>query len=70
MRDGDYFRWEITYSNEQLTKIINKKLNESFDSIESLIPMKRGISGRIMTLTISGKKNQKSKKSWWTLSII
>lgn len=60
--DGDYFRWEITYSNEQLTKIINKKLNESFDSIESLIPMKRGISGRIMTLTISGKKNQKEQK--------
>ena len=59
---GDYFRWEITYSNEQLTKIINKKLNESFDSIESLIPMKRGISGRIMILTISGKKNQKEHK--------
>ena len=57
--DGDYFRWEITYSNEQLTKIVNKKLNESFDSIESLIPMKRGVSGRIMSLTISGKKDQK-----------
>ena len=57
--DGDYFRWEITYSNEELTKIINKKLNESFSSIESLIPMKRGVSGRIMSLTISGKKDQK-----------
>ena len=61
--DGDYFRWEITYSNEQLTKIINKKLNESFDSIESLIPMKRGLSGRIMRLTISGKKDQKEHKT-------
>ncbi len=60
--DGDYFRWEITYSNEQLTKIINKKLNESFDSIESLIPMKRGVSGRIMILTISGKKDEKEQK--------
>jgi len=60
--DGDYFRWEITYSNEQLTKIINKKLNESFDSIESLIPMKRGLSGRIMSLTIYGKKDQKEHK--------
>ena len=59
---GDYFRWEITYSNEQLTKIINKKLNESFDSIESLIPMKRGVSGRIMILTISGKKDEKEQK--------
>ena len=61
--DGDYFRWEITYSNEQLTKIINKKLNESFDSIESLIPMKRGLSGRIMSLTINGKKDQKEHKT-------
>ena len=60
--DGDYFRWEITYSNKQLTKIINKKLNESFDSIESLIPMKRGLSGRIMSLTIYGKKDQKEHK--------
>ena len=59
---GDYFRWEITYSNEQLTKIINKKLNESFDSIESLIPMKRGVSGRIMILKISGKKDEKEQK--------
>ena len=56
--DGDYFRWEITYSNKQLTKIINNKLDESFDSIESLIPMKRGVSGRIMSLKISGKKDQ------------
>ena len=55
--DGDYFRWEITYSNEQLTKIINKKLNESFDSIESLIPIKRGVSGRIMSLAITGNKD-------------
>ena len=61
--DGDYFRWEITYSNEQLTKIINKKLNESFDSIESLIPIKRGVSGRIISLIISGKKNQKEYKT-------
>ena len=60
---GDYFRWEITYSNEQLTKIINKKLNESFDSIESLIPMKRGLSGRIMSLTICGEKDQKEHKT-------
>ena len=37
-------------------------MNESFDSIESLIPMKRGVSGRIMILTISGKKNQKEQK--------
>ena len=61
--DGEYFRWEITYSNEQLTRIINKKLNESFDSIESLIPIKRGVSGRIISLIISGKKNQKEYKT-------
>ena len=37
-------------------------MNESFDSIESLIPMKRGLSGRIMSLTINGKKDQKKHK--------
>ena len=38
-------------------------MNESFDSIKSLIPIKRGVSGRIISLIISGKKNQKDYKT-------
>jgi len=54
---GNYFRWEFTYSKDQLRDIINEKTNESFDSINALTPQKRGVSGRIIELVISGKKN-------------
>ncbi len=57
---GSYFRWEFTYSKEQLRDIINEKMNESFDSINSLTPQKRGVSGRIIELMISGEKNDHS----------
>ena len=57
---GDYFRWKLTYSKNQLRNIVNDKLNEGFDSIHSLTALKRGVSGRITQLKISGKKNNKT----------
>ena len=60
--EREYFRWQISYSHEELTKIINDKLDESFDSIVALIPLKRGDSGRITKLAISGKKNDSLHK--------
>ena len=60
--EREYFRWQISYSHKELTKIINDKLDESFDSIVALIPLKRGDSGRITKLAISGKKNDSLHK--------
>ena len=51
---GNYFRWEFTYSQEELTQLISKKTGISFESISSLQPLYRGISGRITQLQIKG----------------
>jgi peptidoglycan hydrolase-like amidase len=51
---GNYFRWEFTYSQEELTQLISKKTGISFESISSLQPLDRGISGRIIQLQING----------------
>ena len=51
---GNYFRWEFTYSQEELTQLISKKTGISFELISSLQPLYRGISGRIIQLQING----------------
>ena len=54
---GTYYRWVYSSTQKQLTETINKKCGTSFHSIKSLIPKKRGISGRITSLEISGLFN-------------
>jgi len=55
----NYFRWEFTYSQEELTQLISKKIGISFESISSLQPLYRGISGRITQLQIKGISKSK-----------
>ena len=55
---GSYFRWSFRFTQAEITKIINQKCNTSFDTITSLKPLKRGVSGRITKLEISGKENE------------
>jgi len=55
---GAYFRWSFRFTQAEITKIINQKCNTSFDTITSLKPLKRGVSGRITKLEISGKENE------------
>ncbi len=60
-KKGTYFRWTVSYTQKELTKIVNQKCDTSFDLIRSLKPLKRGISGRITNLEISGLENKKSR---------
>ncbi|MAJ18528.1 MAG: hypothetical protein CMA06_01650 [Euryarchaeota archaeon] len=60
--EGEYFRWRVSYSPHELMDMINTNLSESFDSIDELIPLKRGVSGRITKLEIRGKKNDSTYK--------
>ena len=53
-KKSHYFRWTVTYKNNELTNIINSKINKNFEQINSLIPIKRGPSGRIIKLEIKG----------------
>ena len=60
-KKGTYFRWTVRYTQKELTRIVNQKCDTSFDLIRSLKPLKRGISGRITSLEISGLENNKNQ---------
>ena len=49
-----YFRWDVSYSQEELTNLISEKTGKQIESIQLLEPLERGVSGRIITLRIDG----------------
>ncbi|MCJ7801412.1 MAG: SpoIID/LytB domain-containing protein, partial [Candidatus Marinimicrobia bacterium] len=51
-KSDTYYRWEITYSQKELTSIINQKLDLEATGIVNISPLKRGYSGRIIKLQI------------------
>ena len=53
-KKGTYFRWTVRHTQKKLTRLVNQKCGTSFELITSLRPIKRGISGRITKLEISG----------------
>ena len=52
---GQYYRWEISYTNSELVKIIYEKSGKQFSKIIMIHPIERGASGRILTMKIIGK---------------
>ena len=52
----DFFRWEVHYTSEQLGNIIKEKSGIDFGTITDLIPIERGVSGRISKLKIIGTR--------------
>lgn len=52
----DFFRWKVIYSQTELSKLIFKKSGIDFGDILSLQALKRGKSGRITDLKITGTK--------------
>lgn len=51
-----YFRWEVRYTQEELSTIILNKTSQNIGEILELIPLERGVSGRIIRLKAVGKK--------------
>lgn len=52
----DFYRWEVKYTQEELSELIKKKIDIDFGQIIDLIPVERGKSGRIIKLKIVGTK--------------
>ena len=57
-KKGTYYRWTVRHTQKELTRLVNQKCGTSFELITSLRPIKRGISGRITELEISGVENK------------
>ncbi len=54
---NDFYRWEVSYSQRELSELVKNKLNIDFGLIEDLIPVERGNSGRLIKLKIVGEKH-------------
>ncbi len=52
----DFFRWETGYARRELEDILKEKSGIDFGTLRDLVPLERGLSGRIVRLKIEGSK--------------
>jgi SpoIID/LytB domain protein len=53
---NDFFRWKVTYSQDELSDLVRERTGIDFGRITSLEPLTRGTSGRLIRLRITGDK--------------
>ena len=53
---NDFFRWKVTYSQDELSELVRGRTGIDFGRITSLEPLSRGSSGRIVRLRITGDR--------------
>jgi stage II sporulation protein D len=53
---SDFYRWETTLSREKARELLKQKLNLDVGEILDLIPVERGVSGRLIKLMIKGSE--------------
>lgn len=51
---SDFYRWKVTYSQEELSELIHRRSGIDYGDILEIIPIERGTSGRIIRLKIVG----------------
>lgn len=51
-----YFRWELSYTRQELQNFIRKRTGEDFGELKDLVPLQRGPSGRLIRLRVVGDK--------------
>lgn len=49
-----FFRWQVSYTAEELSALVKEKLGIDFGTITEIIPLERGTSGRLIRLKITG----------------
>ncbi len=52
----DFYRWKVSYTQQELSELITTKLKIDFGHILDLVPLERGKSGRIVKLKIVGSE--------------
>lgn len=53
---ADFYRWKVSYSQDELSSLIKERSGIDFGRIINLIPVSRGTSGRLWELEIAGTK--------------
>ncbi|MDO9575935.1 MAG: SpoIID/LytB domain-containing protein [bacterium] len=57
LKNVEGFRWNVSYSKDELGKIIKKKTGRDIGMLIDIVPLKRGNSGRIVLLEVKGTKS-------------
>ena len=52
----DFYRWKITYTQDELSQIVALRSGIDFGSILDLVPVERAASGRLVRLRVVGSK--------------
>ncbi|MDD4921448.1 MAG: SpoIID/LytB domain-containing protein [Bacteroidales bacterium] len=53
---ADFYRWTVSYTKDEISKLASERSGIDFGDIQELIPVERGVSGRIVRLKIVGSK--------------
>ena len=51
---NDFFRWQVIYTQEELSNLVRTRTGTDFGNILDLVPVERGVSGRLIRLKIVG----------------
>ena len=54
---ADFYTWQVHYSRGQLSAIVRERLGIDFGEIKELKPLRRGPSGRIYEMELTGTKH-------------
>ena len=52
----DFYEWRVEYTQEELSELVNRKTKLDLGDIVDLVPLDRGMSGRIWRLQLVGTK--------------
>lgn len=53
-----FFRWQQTYTVEELSGLVQRKLQLNLGTITDIIPLERGVSGRLIRIRICGNRKE------------
>lgn len=56
LNTNSFYRWRLQYSTHELSSIVNDRSGIDFGEVSDLVPIQRGVSGRIVRLKIVGTK--------------
>lgn len=55
---ADFYRWRVTLSQEDVKRLLEKKIDLDLGDVMDMIPVERGESGRLIRLKIVGTKGE------------
>ena len=53
---ADFYRWTVSYTREEISRLAFERSGIDFGEIQELLPIERGVSGRLVRLKIVGSK--------------